>query len=164
MNWILKFLSNSNFFHWTISDNGHKLTKIALKSILRGEAAILFNAFTVVRRVISLRSRSRNIGRHTGSSLWNKVRTLNIICLGSEKLLANQKLCYSLEVWFNTETRGFHEFKRILIQSWYFYKLCYVSMTLQCNVKMGPLWKTTIDLVFLVGYVDYSVLQRLKIR
>lgn len=51
---------------------GHvKLTKIGDMSTRNGDAAIEIIALTALKRVTSLRRRSKNIGRHTFSSLFN---------------------------------------------------------------------------------------------
>ncbi len=48
--------------------NKETLTRIGLRSMLRGEAAIKLSDFTVVSRVISLRSLSKKIGKQWPNS------------------------------------------------------------------------------------------------
>lgn len=52
------------------------LTSIGLRSMRRGDPATLVRALTVVRRVISLRNLSKKIGKHVGSSPWEKIQLI----------------------------------------------------------------------------------------
>jgi len=58
----------------------NKFTRIEVKSIFNGDPATLISALTVVSLVISLRKRSKNMGKQTCNSFCNTSPKLQIIC------------------------------------------------------------------------------------
>lgn len=74
------------------------LTSIGLRSMRRGDPATLVRAFTVVRRVISLRNLSKKIGKQVGSSPWKKNQLII-------KVLKSRQI-HTIENYHNVEQLG----------------------------------------------------------